>query len=231
MKNSLFKRIVFTTLLSLGALMIVNSVFAIDAEEIAGKFRKAFKSIKNFSADFEQTTITGGKKRTALGKLTFQKPNLLRQEYLEPKTKKVSQLIVSDGKSLISYTPMIKQVTKQDIDKNQEIFPGFGQSLENVEKNYNIKLIKDELAEKKGVHCIELTPKKTTEDTMIFDAVQIWVRDEDSIPVQVMYRDDKNGATFFFSFNNIKLNDKLDDSVFKFTIPTGVQVVTVPSNK
>jgi chaperone LolA len=229
MRKSLFKRIVFTTLLSLGALMIVNSVFAIDAEEIAGKFRKAFKSIKNFSADFEQTTITGGKKRTAIGKLTFQKPNLLRQEYLESNTKKVSQLIVSDGKSLVTYTPMIKQVTKQDIGKNEEIFPGFGQSLENVEKNYNIKLIKDELAEKKGVHCIELTPKKT--EGLIFDAVQIWVRDEDSIPIQVMYKDDKNGATFFFAFNNIKLNDKLDDSVFKFTIPTGAQVVTVPSNK
>ena len=229
MRKSLFKRIVFTTLLSLGALMIVNSVFAIDAEEIAGKFKKAYKNMKNFSSDFEQTTLVGGKKRTAVGKLTFQKPNMVRQEYYEsPSSKKVSQLIVSDGKSLVSYTPMIKQATKQEIGKNEEILPGFGQSLENFEKNYNLKLIKDELAEKKGVHCIELTPKKT-EETLIFDAIQIWVRDEDSIPVQIMYKDVKNEATFFFSFKNIKLNDKLDDSVFKFTIPTGIQVITVPN--
>jgi len=228
MRNFLLKKVIFTTLLCFGTLMIVNSLHAIDAEEIAGKFKKAYKNMKNFSAGFEQTTIASGKKRTATGKLTFEKPNLLRQEYYESNTKKVSQLIVSDGKFLISYTPMIKQVTKQDIDKNQEILPGFGQSLEKVDKNYNIKLIPDELAEKKGVHCIELTPKQT-EDTLMFDSLQIWVRDEDSIPVQIMYKDDKNQATFFFSFDNIKLNGKLDDSVFKFTIPTGVQVITVPS--
>jgi chaperone LolA len=227
MKKSLFK-IIFSMLLSLGMLMIASHVFAADADDIYGKFKKAYKNMKNFSADFEQTTLVAGKKRTAVGKITFQKPNLLRQEYFESaSSQKVTQLIISDGKTLLSYTPMIKQVTKQDFGKNEELFPGFGQALDDVKKNYNLQLVKDEPAEKKGVHCIELTPKKQEEAPM-FDAIQVWVRDEDSIPVQVMYRDDKNQATFFFTFQNIKLNDKLDDSVFKFTIPTGVQVITIP---
>ncbi len=228
MKNS--NKIIVILMLILGILVFARLIFPIDAEEITKNVKKAYKNMKNFSADFEQTTIVAGKKRIAVGVITFQKPNLLRQEYYESEnSKKMSQLIVSDGKALMSYTPMIKQMTKQEFSsKNEEIFPGFGQSLENVEKNYDIKLIKDEISERKGVHCVELTPKKQDED-QIFETIQVWVRDEDSIPVQVMYKDTKNGATFFFSFKNIKINSKIDESIFKFTPPSGTQIVTVPN--
>ncbi|MGB9595915.1 MAG: LolA family protein [Candidatus Poribacteria bacterium] len=228
MKN--FHKIIFTFTFIMGILAWTRLIFPMDAEEITKNVKKAYKNMKNFSADFEQTTIVVGKKRVAVGVITFQKPNLLRQEYYESEnSKKISQLIVSDGKAIMSYTPMIKQMTKQEFSsKNEEIFPGFGQSLENVEKNYDIKLIKDEVSEKKGVHCVELTPKKQDEDQM-FETIQVWVRDEDSIPVQVMYKDTKNGATFFFSFKNIKINSKIDESIFKFTPPSGTQIVTVPN--
>jgi len=228
MKN--FHKIIIIFILILGMLTFVRVLFSIDAEEITKNVKKAYKNMKNFSADFEQTTIVAGKKRVAVGVLTFQKPNLLRQEYYESEnSKKTSQLIVSDGKAIMSYTPMVKQMTKQEFSsKNEELFPGFGQSLENVEKNYDIKLIKDEVSEKKGVHCVELTPKKQDED-QIFETIQVWVRDEDSIPVQVMYKDTKNSATFFFSFKNIKINSKIDESIFKFTPPSGTQIVTIPN--
>lgn len=230
MKN--FHRIISILVLIIAMLAWTRPVFSIDAEEITKNVKKAYKNMKNFSADFEQTTIVAGKKRITFGVVTFQKPNLLRQEYYEAEnSKKMSQLIISDGKAIMSYTPMIKQMTKQEFSsKNEEIFPGFGQSLENVEKNYDIKLIKDEVSERKGVHCVELTPKKRDEDQM-FETIQVWVRDEDSIPVQVMYRDSKNGATFFFSFKNIKINSKIDESIFKFTPPPGTQIVTVPVNR
>lgn len=208
-------------------MILIGFAHAIDSNDIASKFNKAYKNMKNFTADFEYTTLVAGKKRVAVGKIIFQKPNLLKQEYYESKdSKKVTQLIVSNGKSLLSYTPMIKQVTKKDL-KNDEIFAGLGQSLEKVEKYYNIKLLKDELAEKKNTHLVELSPKKKDENSM-FDSIQVWVRDEDSIPVQIMYKDNQNEATFFFSFENVKLNDKIDNSVFEFKIPSGAQVITVP---
>jgi len=122
---------------------------------------------------------------------------------------------------------MIKQVTKQDISEN-EIFLVLGQSFERIDKDYNVKLLKDELAEKKNIHLIELIPKKKDNSAM-FDTIQVWVKDEDSIPTQVMYKDNKNEATFFFSFENVKINNKLDKSVFEFQIPNGVQVITVPN--
>jgi len=228
MQKNLFHKIAISFLLLSMMLTVIGFAHAINADDIAKKFTKVYKNMKNFTADFEYTTLIAGRKRIAVGKITFQKPNLLRQEYYESKdSQKITQLIVSDGEELLSYTPMIKQVTKQDI-KNKDAFLGLGQSLEKIDKNYDIKLLKDELAEKKNIHLIELTPKKKDE-TAMFDTIQVWVRDEDSLPVQIMYKDDKNEASFFFSFENVKLNNKLDKSIFKFEIPTGVQVITVPN--
>ena len=230
MRKSRFNKTIFISIFIFGIAIFANSVYSIDVDEITKNVKKAYKNMKSFNADFEQTTIVAGKKRIAFGKLAFQKPNLLRQEYYESeKSQKTSQLLISDGKAIMSYTPMLKQATKQEFaSKDQEIFPGFGQSLENIDKNYNAKLIKDEVAEKKGVHCVELSPKKQ-EEGQIFDAMQLWVRDADSIPVQAMYKDGKNDATFIFSFKNIKINEKLDELIFKFTPPAGTQIITIPS--
>ncbi|HGJ65252.1 TPA: outer membrane lipoprotein carrier protein LolA [bacterium] len=228
MQKNIFKKVAILYLIISMMLILVGFTHAIDADEIIKKFTKVYKNMKNFTADFEYTTLVAGKKRVSFGKITFQKPNLLRQEYFEDKdSNKVTQLIVSNGKELISYTPMIKQVTKQDISEN-EIFLVLGQSFERIDKDYNVKLLKDELAEKKNIHLIELIPKKKDNSAM-FDTIQVWVKDEDSIPTQVMYKDNKNEATFFFSFENVKINNKLDKSVFEFQIPNGVQVITVPN--
>ncbi len=141
------------------------------------------------------------KKRVASGKLIYQKPNLLRQEFFDTsKPQNVNQLIISDGKTIYSYTPLIKQVTKQILSskkKDTELIPGFGESLESIEKNYDLKLVKDDIAEKQGIYLIELTPKGSSLNSSIFfDALQVWIRYKDSIPVQFMYKDNKNETTF-----------------------------------
>lgn len=219
-------------------LVAVNIILAIDVDEIVANFRKEYKKVKSFSADFEQTTLVAGKKRVAGGRLSFQKPNLFRQEYYDPSNpQNMTQLIVSDGKTILSYTPLIKQVTRQDLSrKNTEVFPGFGQALENVEKNYNLELVKDELAEKHGVYVLQLIPKKQDKkvvsqyvSTPVFDVLQVWIKNEGSVPVQVMYKDNKNETTFFLLFKNVKINEKFDESIFKFTAPAGVQVINIPS--
>jgi len=100
---------------------------------------------------------------------------------------------------------------------------------ENVEKNYSITLVEDKLAEKRGVHVVELVPKNGDQlPDPTFDVLQVWIRDEDSVPVQFMYRSKKNEMTFILSFKNVKVNEDLDESIFKFEVPKGVQVITVP---
>jgi outer membrane lipoprotein-sorting protein len=100
-----------------------------------------------------------------------------------------------------------------------------------------VSFVEDELAEKLGVHVVELMPKtrngKSDQEgeapaKPLFDVLQVWIQDEDSVPVQFMYKDKKNQTTFVLSFKNVKINENLDESTFKFEVPKGVQVITVP---
>ena len=222
-----------TNIVLLLTLMVLDTAFAVDVKEISSSFRKKYESMKNFSADFEQTTIVADKKRVSRGKLNFQKPNLLRQEYFDPAApENMTQLIVADGKIIWAYTPVINQVTKQNLMQDEdrmELLPGFGRSLENVEENYSLNLVADELAEKSGIHVVELTPKgQSANPNAVFDVLRVWIRDEDSALVQFMYKDKKNEMTFILSFKNVRSNENLDESTFKFETPKGVQVITVP---
>lgn len=215
-------------------LIIVSTAMAVNVNEILKNFRAEYKKTKNFTAIFEQTTFVAGKKRVANGKLIYQKPNLLRQEFFDiSNPQNVNQLIVSDGKTVYSYTPLIKQVTKQVLSskkKSAELIPGFGESLEGIEKNYDLKIVKDDLAEKQGIYLIELTPRGISmESSIFFDVLQVWIRYQDSMPVQFMYKDSKNETTFILSFKDIKINEKIDESVFKFKIPDDAQVITIPN--
>ena len=214
--------------------IVYELAYAISATEIVKNFKKNYATTKNFNADFDQTTLIAGRKSVATGKVSFQKPNLLRQEYFDPANpENTIQLIVSDGKALWSYTPLVNQVTKQLIPQGKEyteLLPGFGASMENVEKNYSLKLIKDELAEKNGIHVLELIPKDADSDSAsMFDELQVWIRDSDSVPVQFMYKNKKNEMTFIMTFKNVKKNEKLVASTFEFEAPKGAQIITVPN--
>ena len=230
MQASLLRRVVVFLLL---LLVMWDIAFALSVEEIFSNFRKKYEKTNNFSADFEETTLVASTKRVASGRLSFQKPNLLRREYLDPSNpKNITQLTVIDGQTIWSYTPLINQVIKQRLtqdENNMEPLPGFGRSLENVEKNYSISLVEDKLAEKRGVHVVGLIPKKQDESSEpMFDVLQVWIRDEDSVAVQFMYKDKKNETTFVLSLKNVKINENLDESTFKFEVPKGVQVITAP---
>ena len=207
---------------------------AVSVDEVVKSFIENYEKTNVFSADFEQTTLVAGRKRVASGNVSFQKPNLLRQRFFNPSNpENMTQLIVSDGQTLWSYTPLIKQVTRQKLAQDadsMELLPGFGRSLENVEKNYSLSFVEDELAKKSGVCVVELIPKNKAEDSdAMFDVMQIWIRNEDSVPVQFMYKNEKNEMTFVLSFKNIKINENLGESTFKFELPKGVQVITVPN--
>jgi outer membrane lipoprotein-sorting protein len=234
------RRLLWGIGVSLLMLVMLDVAFSLSVNEIVKNFRKKYEKTNNFSADFEQTTIVAGRKRVANGRLSFQKPNLLRQEYLDPSDPKhTTQLIVSDGQTLWSYTPLINQVTKTKLEQDEshmELLPGFGRELENIEKNYSLSIVEDKLAGKRGIHSVELipvpakvgAPQERDEVSDLFDVLQVWIRDEDSVPVQFMYKHRKNETTFVLSFKNIKINENIDESTFKFEVPKGVQVITVP---
>ena len=213
-------------------------VIAQTADQILKNFKNEYRKSKNFTADFVETTIHGTNKGTSNGRLTFSKPNLLRQDYLNQEdSSEIVQTIVLDGKYSWSYTPLLNQVNKMiwtDPDR-KELLPGIGFSLENLEANYNYQLKDDKLAKEKGFYRMELTPKphlliQQGDQATIHETIELLIDSKNWLPVQFGYYSNSansNNVSAIITLKNIKRDLPLSADLFKFIIPKGAEVIDI----
>ncbi len=209
-------------------------------DEIFENFKTAYNKSKNFSAEFQETTLFKTQKNVTNGHLTFGKPNLLRKEFVSTKNpKQIVKVIVLDGSYAWSYVPLYNQVNKRkwDTSVRRELIPGLGASLEDVLDNWDMELVPDEAANAKGVFQIKLTPKphllnrtinKTSDENTGKETLEIWVQEKDWLPVQFGYvidYPDKSRRSVITSLSKIKRDQELSSDVFKFDIPEDAEVI------
>ena len=220
---------------------LVGQVSAISIDQIFQKFQKTFETSKNFSADFEETTLIqtdqNNTKSVAKGRLIFAKPNLLRKEYVDRnEPKNLAQLILVDGKTSWSYVPMLNQVTRLELKgKNKELIPGIGESFGKLKNKYNMKLVEDKVAESKDVYHVELSPKEqigfnSYQEDKLVESIEVWIRSEDWIPVQFSFKSESKVVgemVIIISFRNIKINQELPQSTFIFKPPKSAEVIDI----
>ena len=222
------------------SLLFVNSAYSQDVDEIFQNFKTAYEKSDNFSANFEETTLLSNRKSVARGRFIFGKPNLLRKEYVDRKdASKVVQVTVLDGEYAWTYTPILNQVNKMKWNnpERRELLPGIGASLEDVQINYDMVLVPDEFANPKGVHRIELTPKKDPKDHLmnanVKEKLLIWVKSDEWLPVQFGYESELEDGTHrsvIVALTEIKRDTELAPDLFKFVVPEDAEVINLSEN-
>ena len=219
----------------------VNNGTANTIENVFQNFKAAYEKSKNFSADFEETTLQAGNKSIARGRLMFSKPNLLRKEYVSHKNPtQLAQLIVLDGEYSWAYTPLLNQVNKMKWGRSnrKELLPGLGASLDEAAQKFNMELVPDEAANPKGIYRIKLTPKAQmspdVEANIPREIIEIWVKSDEWLPVQFGYQSESNqegNISVIVAFTNIQRDIEMDTELFKFVIPDGVEIIDLSANK
>ena len=222
------------------SLLCVNSAHPQNVDEIFQNFKTAYEKSDNFSANFEETTLLSNRKSVARGRFIFGKPNLLRKEYVDRKdASKVVQVTVLDGEYAWTYTPVLNQVNKMKWNnpERRELLPGIGASLEDVQINYDMVLVPDEFANPKGVHQIELTPKKDPKDHLmnanVKEKLLIWVKSDEWLPVQFGYESELEDGTrqsVIVALTEIKRDTELAPDLFKFVVPEDAEVINLSEN-
>ena len=213
----------------------VNNGTADTIENVFQNFKAAYEKSKNFSADFEETTLQAGNKSIARGRLMFSKPNLLRKEYVSHKNPtQLAQLIVLDGEYSWAYTPLLNQVNKMKWGRSnrKELWPGLGASLDEAAQKLNMELVPDEAANPKGIYRIKLTPKAQmspdVEANIPREIIEIWVKSDEWLPVQYGYQSESNqegNISVIVAFTNIQRDLEMDTELFKFVIPDGAEII------
>lgn len=208
-----------TTGLSLPLLTVSQpAVAAADSNlQAAQRLNSLLTNTKSMSANFTQTT-TGAARSGLAGNGTFsgsmsvQRPNQFRWETKKP----AEQLIVANGSTLWIYDKDLEQATKQNVDKQIGNTPALLLSGDPSKISQSFRITQPQGNKNYYV----LYPKSS--DASFKDLA---ISFNNGRPV-MMVLNDSLGQTTSIKFSNIKMNTKMSNSMFQFTPPKGVDVIS-----
>jgi len=190
-----------------------------DTNTIIDGVDRTFARMQDFSADFVQIAQDSlNQRQQEEGHLYLMRPRKMRMEYKNPEEK----LFVSTGKDVYWYVPMDRQVqvdkVKEALDDRIPLMFLVGRSNLRGEFEKFTRLSTKPVME--GAVAISMTPKKKTDLKQLIIEV-----DPTSYQLRRLALTHDDGSHSEFRFSNIRLNAKLNSSLFEFTPPPGVRIV------
>ena len=210
----------------------------------------ADQAIHDFEADFFQESRIASLDRVQRGqgqvmvKFDHRRGDqaplaLFRWEYDEPTT----QEIVSDGETIWVYLPENRQVIESKLELEGQARPDdpvtFLTGLGNLSRDFNIAWAEPN-QDIEGNYVLELRPRRVS--TMIQRLLLVVNRDAVTgsprpssfdggvFPLLSSTVFDPSGNTTTIEFRNVRVNRGIADSVFRFMLPAGVEVIHPSGN-
>jgi len=192
--------------IGLSALFIFASAYAQNnADNLLNKLQNKFKTIKDVSADFAQST---NGKVTLEGTFLYEKDNRLRIELK-------NILIVTDGETSWNYNKRENKVIISSYNPDDPSYFSLKQIIDVYPSKCNLSSAKEN-----GNDVLILTPNKAS---LNFKMAKIYINSEDLLSKIILT--DLNDKLVQVSFSNYKLNGKPGKSAFTFTPPKGSKVI------
>ncbi|MDX1419865.1 MAG: outer membrane lipoprotein carrier protein LolA [Rubricoccaceae bacterium] len=198
--------------LALAAVLAAGQAVAQDANAVAQRLQARYQALDALQADFTQSL--GG--ASLEGSLTV-RGDAFRIEL-------PTQTLVSDGRTLWSYSPDDNQVVVQDYTQED-----LGFSIGQVFTDY-LAVFRPTGATRATLGGVQhdilaLVPRQA--GTTVRDAT-LYVRSADAVPTRVRVHD-VNGQTLAFDLSNVRLNPSVTSETFTFRYPRGVEVIDLRS--
>jgi outer membrane lipoprotein carrier protein len=197
------------------ALMCASLGVAETAEEVLENMREKYESIEDAEIRFTQRVrfSMANIEQKISGLLTMKRENRYRVE-LDDRT------IVTDGRTVWSYSRPNNQVLIDDFAMDDRSF-----SPENILVRAPSEFVPTLLGEERfrdiEFTVIKLVPR---DDQAFMQSMKVWV-DPDSWLMGKVELVDANGKETTYIVEEIRINTDVDDNLFRFRIPDGVDVV------
>ena len=210
-----------TLLVCLLGLSASAVTMASTADDVAAEQRveRVLGQLRSLRSQFEQTLAgaRGEVLERASGMLYLEKPNRFRWNY----TSGVRQIIVSDGERIWLYDQELDQVTVRALSQSLAATPAMLLSgAGRVSDSFRVS----ELGHYEGLDWIKLLPKTTDTD---FREIRLGFSTRE---LARMTLKDKLGQSTELKFIGLERNPALDDALFHFVPPPGVDVIRNPGS-
>jgi len=190
-------------------------------EVLARAVQTHYQTVRDFTADFEQTYVGGALKRRTVerGTVAIRKPGRMRWDYTAPEKK----LFISDGTRLYFYVPADRQVRVSALPADGRaptpilFLAGRGDLL----RDFRVEEVPPP-AGATGARALRLRPIRPEPEyqtlTLLVDSATYALRQLAVVDAQ--------GGTSTFTFTKLRENVGVPESRFVFTMPRGVDVIT-----
>jgi outer membrane lipoprotein carrier protein len=166
-------------------------------------------------ARFTQSYRSGmlGRAVTERGVVSIKRPGRMRWEYKDPEEK----LFVSDGRTFYFYVPADRQVIVSEQDDQRSLAARLLSGRGGLLDEFDASL---EPPAEEGVVRLKLVPRQEEAEV-----ARAYVDAEPTGRIRSILIDDAQGNRTRFRFENVRENTGLDDRLFRFEVPKGVEVV------
>lgn len=187
-----------------------------NADKIIARVRTTYEKLEALSADFQKdyTWALAGETQTMTGKLYLKKGDRYRIET-------EAQTIVTDGKTVWTYSADKQQVFIDNMTKSQEN-PLPRDLLIKYTNDFKAEYVRSEKLDQSDCHVVRLQPRQ--EDDSFAKSVTVWVDKKNWIAVKIEQVDLNENLTVY-KLQNFAVNPALEDQLFTFKIPGNVEVV------
>lgn len=225
--NKLFTTTEFGFFLILSMLSLPLCAFSEELPavgDIAQKLQSSYEQTKDLKADFiQEANIKSIKKtETEEGKVFFRNPRNMFWEYTKPKGKK----LVINSQTAWLYLAKEKVVYKQ---KSESIFQSkflinFFAGTGKLKDDFIVKYAEPKAQDKDGNYLVIFIPR---EKTAACNSVRMTI-DKNNFYILRISFDDVLGNSTTLKFSNIAINTGVEQKIFQFRPPAGVQVLEMP---
>ncbi|KAA0225736.1 outer membrane lipoprotein carrier protein LolA [candidate division KSB1 bacterium] len=211
--KTVFAGLLFAALLSSAGLALPPQE---NADKIIARVRGSYEKLEALSADFQKdyTWALAGETQTMTGKLYLKKGDRYRIET-------EAQTIVTDGKTVWTYSADKQQVFIDNMTKSQEN-PLPRDLLIKYTNDFKAEYVRSEKFDQSDCHVVRLRPRQ--EDDSFAKSVTVWVDKKNWIAVKIEQIDLNENLTIY-KLQNFAVNPALEDQLFTFKIPGNVEVV------
>ncbi len=209
-------RFFWVIILLFGILGVTDGWAAGDSDRsVLDRLQSFLDRTQTLEADFTQRSLTldSGMPPESHGHFSSSKPGRFRWDYRAPN----SQLILSDGQTVWFYEPDLEQVTVGTADYLDQTPAALLSSKARVEKLFHWRVTQDSIWQ---LPQINLIPKQ--EGPVQKVAIILHPKQDRILKLEVT---DSLGNRSDFQFSAIVFNQTLDDKLFHFKVPPGVDVI------
>ena len=184
------------------------------AEALARRIETRHRGVRDLTARFVQTYRSGalGREVVEKGVLSLKPPSRMRWEYREPEKK----TFVSDGKTSFFYVPADRQVIRRETSDSRDLPAMLLSGHADIVGTFDVALETGPA----GLQRLRLTPRKPEPEIE-----QLYVDVDAGDRIRAILVLDAQGNRSQFAFEDIRENVGLDDRLFRFEVPRGVEVI------